>query len=683
MATPGTGNITGQTIIGYGGITIYRCDATTIEQTAVRDPSGTDLKNWKFVVRGIGYIHKWPSTALVKGPSIEADSGKSTVGAAEVGKQVRFQLAPRQTFWLFFGCTSNTISSGHKYLLVEPLNSAVSTPTDLAAREADTGLTGLTGLDVDDGPRCLQFDIVHPAGNNIWKVSYAFEVNVVLCDANDNSTNVTGVLSHRWSSTDEIDVNRCTHRHYAGTLELASAQFSPHWFRYLAVPPIQQGFRREAMSFQATPDNKKLQYSFTDTQVAYSAPPPATTWQIQHDEIISDNAGYKSSSSCMVTLSGTPDCDKSQLITLGIWIITAKLIGIKPGEVQLNRQCRMRDFHIVDWTGDVNRVQVSATCDRIMAVQAGNGGQQNKGNNANGAMVLPNTGGFQHEISAADFGPTQDNTIKGLPYAAGYNKTRSYGGYQFDRGLYQGVVSLTTIFNSVLQDSCAIGNPLAGTANAGSITGAASIGSNMLMTDLNGIPDPNRLDAPGYTVTVVGTIGDPGSPSTFYSLAGKEQPYTYYQCETKLEKNTMRVPLPIAKPVVKNDYTPSTAIIQLAPTQAKMTLRIQAERMNANPELPDPESVGAAMPYANLPQFATLGANPISMLCLWSALLPRTAEPTVNGGNMFYAGFEAIYALTRAPGPQDVFKIGHSKWGWDNNLQGTVSDTTLTNSPWY
>ena len=113
--------------------------------------------------------------------------------------------------------------------------------------------TGLSNYDVNDGPRCTQFDVVHVSSNNIFRVEASFVIHLV--QFNDNGAaleNVTGVLAHRWACTDTLDHNLRLTRTYRGLLELATSNFSPHWFRYLVVPPLQPGMRRDQMDFIAT-----------------------------------------------------------------------------------------------------------------------------------------------------------------------------------------------------------------------------------------------------------------------------------------------------------------------------------------------------------------------------------------------------------------------------------------------
>ena len=347
----GQGFTSGQTIIQYGddvnSVTIYRCDATHIEQRPVMEQSRTDLKNWQFIVRGVGFIHGWPSSAQnFSGPSIDPTdgSGNSTriqgQGAAPVIMQNRWRLKPRQRFWMATGCQTNTITSGKRILFADPLSETVNFPATGPASlttartgprtDPQTNQEGLSLVDVADGPRNLQFDVIHVAANNIFKIAYAFEVNVVLCADDDTTANQTGILAHRWASTDQYDGNLQAIRSYSGTLELASAQFNPHWFRYLVVPPVQYGFRRSHMSFQATEDGKRLRYDITDQAVARTPPAPATQWQVEHHESLINQSPLVSNGSCTVTLEGDTNVDKTDLITLGLYIITAKLIGIKP-----------------------------------------------------------------------------------------------------------------------------------------------------------------------------------------------------------------------------------------------------------------------------------------------------------------------------------------------------------------
>lgn len=618
----------GQTIVQYGNVTLYRCTTQRIEQTPVLDSiSGTVLKCWRTVVHVQGYLHGWPSAVLYQ--EVTGGTAQSAL-AGSVGRayqEVRYRLPPRQTFEMAVGCDA-TIGSGSRVVYGEPFTA--SEPADLAT-------DGLSNLDVDDGPRCLQFSVVHVSANSVFRVDAVFEVNRVICDDSGGAPdNQTGVLCHRWGCSDALDTNLRATRTYRGLVEIASAQFSPHWFRYLVVPPIQGGFRREHMSFEATPDGKKLAYTVVDQEIAIAAPHPARRWNIEHSEtsLKQDGVG-KIHGSCTVTLEGDNNVDKTQLIVLGLYVVSAKLLGVAPG-ADVPPTVMMGDVTIVDFTGDVNAVRISATCHRPADMKVG---------------VALSKPGFVKKILEAD-----------LPaFAAGYNPRQSAGGRNGEQPPYQGPAALTGMFRSKLSNPC--GSPVGITA------------APLTTSDHN----ENTAATPAATMDAV-VLEDIDTESVSYlSTSHKDNCYTHYQCESVFQSHEMRAAMPIARASSSSsgiDTSDATAIIRLAASQSRVILRIVAERVGKWPEFPDPENLyGGNATYSSSettpPNIAAVG-----MELLRSKLLGGTVTKTATGENLYRSRLEARFACKRKPNKAELLILGQNPW---TNESQTFSTTDLTN----
>jgi len=632
----------GQTIIKYGDVTLNRCLTRRIEQRPVMDSSsGTTLKNWRFVVSGQGYLHGFPTSC-----QYEATTGNSAPDAASKAyKQVRWRLAPRQQFQMAMGCSGDTVSTGTIVLQAKPMT-GVTSPSGLATNGLDYVSGGTTiGYDVDDGPRCLQFDVVHVAADNVFRVEFSFEINRVQCTDDDTAPdNTNGVLCHRWACADSLDANLRTTRTYRGLLEIATSQFSPHWFRDLVVPPIQEGMRREHMEFLASEDGKKLQYTITDQSIAISAPYPARTWSVEHTEASVMHDGMKQTGQCSVRLTGAEDVDKGQLIILGLYVVTAKLQGSKPGEAPAdNKPFFMNDVTITDYTGDVNMVQVSASGWRIPA--------ELKNDPANPLGVAVDARGFNKIIKTADL-PT---------FAAPYNPKQSADGRTGDVPVYEGPVHLTGIFRCYLQSPCSSGT-------------GVNIRTNQI-SDLNGTPD----DLPVATVTAETTPTIDTDTPSYFSTAHETLMYAYFQMESIFKTIGMRSAMPIAAAPYAGappDVSDSTSIPTLARNQGRRIVRIQAERVGGWPEFPDPETLndGYATKYIGGSSY-----TPIPQKVLSSKLLGGTITKSCNGEDIYRATMQIIYAMARAAQPLDVLQMGSNPWAAGSSLR-TISDTTLTNS---
>lgn len=640
----------GQTIVKYGTVFFYNCLLLKFHQEPFMESSRTDNKGWKYTIVIKGYLHGW-NGLLTKFHSVTTDfNGDLTrrYGQAVTSHtQVRWRLPPRQTFAIAMGCTTN-MASGDTLLYAQPLSDVAETPSDLTSVRAG-GQKGLSGLDVNDGPICTSLDIVHASADNIFEVHAAFEVHQVQCDDDGQAKlNTLGILSNRWATSDNYDHNMRTTRVHRGLLELATSQWSPHWFRSIVMPPLGNGFRRDQMNFQATEDGRKLAWTVVDQEIAISCPPPAKRWNIQHTEHTLNRDGIIGHGSCQVTLEGDSNVDKTELITLGLSVISNKLLGVKLGEAVAGINTRMGDITITDMTGDVNMIQVSATCQRGLKTIAG-------------GTVVPYMAGFRKIIQQADL------PVFVIGYG-GYDPRQSEGGRPGQETLYKGPASLISIMRCYLQIPCDDGH-------------ATDDANNNETTDLNTEIDPPVR--PNVEAIVVSSI-DEADPS-YYSLSNKTNTYTNYQCETIYKTKTMRAALPIAKKKPTSggpDTSDSTAIVELAPPQARCTIRIVGERIGEWPEFPDPEWIGRLS--FSQPQYGTAYSGPtypqIEMKCLDSKLLGGTVDKTANQENLFRARFEATMALKRAPTAAELLKFGHNKWMNEPTIDGAVSNAVLTGS---
>ncbi len=151
--------------------------------------------------------------------------------------------------------------------------------------------------------------------------------------------------------------------------------------------------------------------------------------------------------------------------------------------------------------------------------------------------------------------------------------------------------------------------------------------------------------------------------------------YTTYQMESVYKTNAMRVALPIASVPYGGggiDVSDAAAILSLSRPQCRRVVRILAERVGDWPEFPDPESMesGQATVYSG-------GITPIVQKMLDSKLLGGTQTYTCNGEQVYRARLETTFALSRAPTPPELLKMGQNKW---SSSDPAASTTTLTNS---
>ena len=113
------------------------------------------------------------------------------------------------------------------------------------------------------------------------------------------------ILSNRWRVSDNINTQDwlCT-RTFNGKMKLVGniqSQYandsytveraSAHYFRYLTMPPVQYGFKRQSLSFDESEDGKTLEYTIQDKQVYIQPPWPACDFEATSSTSIKPLAG--------------------------------------------------------------------------------------------------------------------------------------------------------------------------------------------------------------------------------------------------------------------------------------------------------------------------------------------------------------------------------------------------------
>lgn len=322
------------TSVTYNDITIYNTLTKRFDQEPVYDESHTDLLYYKFTIGIVGYVHgigtgtnsdgnpvPWPATNspfswnLIAPPSGTSFSGG---GASLQERAIRYALGtPRGPFTMFTNSTIDPISGVVRN--GDPLLTCF--PATAFGRQASFNASG---VDLNNGPKPTALRVMSISGDAIFRVEFEIEICKMECDSEGNCLNDSGVLSNRWTMTDDIDNNFYTTRTLQGVLKTITARLNPQSFRAFVVPPLGSGFRRSHMTFIASADGLSLNYTVVDTEIAFSAPPPATTWKLSHSEMT--GSGIISNSEVFVMLGGPRGVNKKLLIAIACQIIEAKAL---------------------------------------------------------------------------------------------------------------------------------------------------------------------------------------------------------------------------------------------------------------------------------------------------------------------------------------------------------------------
>lgn len=619
----------GFTVVEYGGRgesgeyewQLRNCLTERFEQEIVKDETRTDMLFSRFTIVVTGYIHgepDWQKYHRRVGPE-----STNTNNAASEQFGMRLHLEPRKNLRVRVGVSDYSASVpgdagfGTVLLYAEPWPSLT---------------TGAMGpWDLDDGPWCSEFAITKTAANHVYHVRATFHTSRLECDSSNGafglskpgtaSGNTTGVLSNKWTVSDEIDDSYYLTRTYQGRLRIASSRLSAHSFRSIVVPPLAKGMKRHRMGFVSSADGKHLDWTVVDTEVSFAAPYPATDWNVTHT-IATDNAAV-STGTVSVYLKGDRNVVKRDLFSLGMYIIGAKLYGA----MRLQQQKKgviTRKISLTDEIGKENAVRLEAE----VLLSA----------NQKGFAVAMN----QVFARIADIGKPLTNAD--IP---NYDRELSRGGRPGEKIKVEGPIPAIGIFASRLQSPCNDEHETA--PNTGFASGSTASKSN-----------------PGNSPTISAAVAssdyswtEENSPAI--STAQTQDVYTYYQIENIYQTSGMKAALPVAK---DPDATSTSAnnddtckVVSLGPGQSKRIVRVRAERAGDWPVLPKPVDyaitnyvvgqgdVSAGQAIVNDVKFA-----------------PQTTEITPTGERLYVAAVDIEYLLTRVVDASQPLRVGNNPW---------------------
>ncbi|MEK9811221.1 MAG: hypothetical protein VW362_12285, partial [Candidatus Nanopelagicales bacterium] len=199
-------------------------------------------------------------------------------------------------------------------------------------------------------------------GDEVLAIEFEIEICMVQCDTTGKvPDNESGILSNRWSMSDTVDRNFYTTRTITGRLVTINGNLSSHALRKWVVPRLQPGFRRDSMSFTATNDGLKLDYTIVDKEVAFAAPDPATEWNTQYR--VSSNDAKLVDAEIGVYLAGPSDVDKLALTRIAIAVLEARVFDLKNRKAagRNDGSAFIRQIDLLDeQNGDVNSIRLTA-----------------------------------------------------------------------------------------------------------------------------------------------------------------------------------------------------------------------------------------------------------------------------------------------------------------------------------
>jgi hypothetical protein len=153
-----------------------------------------------------------------------------------------------------------------RHLLMQPFGRLVWTVGDTAILD-----TGVNGVDADNGPTPLSFDVLKLLGEHkTWVVRYRIKARVNECKGG-NKDKGNMLLSNRWTMRTDTDDQHVTTRIIRGEAKFNSALLNEaglnaDQFRAVLVHPVPQGFRRENVDAEQASDGNTYRYTVIDQE---------------------------------------------------------------------------------------------------------------------------------------------------------------------------------------------------------------------------------------------------------------------------------------------------------------------------------------------------------------------------------------------------------------------------------
>lgn len=576
--------MTGQTIIQYNGVTIFGCVTRRFDQESVYDDSDTDLLYEKFTVVVSGTVH---------GVSAQTTTGMTPVSSGSASRHfnsVNYLLAqPRKSFLMATGADSNG-ENGVTLLECEAF----------AANGSDAKTT-ISHRDVNNGPITRNIRIKKITADQLFFVDVEFEICMRVCDSSGSVSNsINSVLSNRWSSQDEIDKNQTTTRTFTGRLRVANSRLNAHDFRYLVLPPLASGMRRDKMRFLVTEDGLNLEYTITDKEVHYAPPEPATSWSYSHTE--HSGTGMHWYGEVSIRLEGDRNVNKKKLIQIAAQIILQRSnLGIQ----RANPANILELMSITDEYGD----NVSAVSAYARFREA----------TAPGIRGMINTESLGRPINA--------NDLAGI--VASYDRNISRGHVRRGGLKVSGPVDLIGAVTAHLRDPC-------------------SPGSQSIVDGVKVQPSRSPRTGDGGGV-VEGEIVDelPDEEPDYLSESHKDAMYEHWSFQSTYHDDQGNVQLPFTNSPSSSDAT--SVVVALHFPVGQRTVRATGTRTGQSPVFPKAQNYHDSV-------------TGIDAILLHAKLLASTSERTPDGQEMFRSDIEYKYALSRPPRSNERLPIGINPW---------------------
>lgn len=532
----------GTTVI-YNGVTLQNVSTNQWNETIMYDDSGADPVGMQYDLVFDSVVHVqgiFDEGALtLTAPAYATDAVDHASATAALRSILTHLEQPRKRLIVKFG--ENTIVN------VAP---------------ADGRETYARATDIDNGPKPQSVKIFRIASDQAFRIRFAIRAFVNNCE---HKFKVGMVVNNRWSVQEAMDENFAIHRTITGTIRLNAAPtantLDPLGYRNLAFPQLEDGFRRQSVSYTASSNGLQLNYQVVDQQSHYAAPWPATRMTGSHTEQTMDGATFISSCTCRLT--GPPHCSVPDLVARAIQFTQyrinwdrfrlALVAGDTPTDEQLN--VRILDAYIREDVGDTPAVEVGVriqqTLKEFTSILA-------KVRNEKWGQAEFDQ--LRHPLTSNDDGAGSQS------YRVNWHYNPSVFGYD-SRGQRRTALS-SAFLRCVLQGQCGDANVLQSTS--GSVPDKESESKRREVTITETQSSSSELDYPNAAAT-----WSDEHLNAMYLVVSQSNVYTW---------DNVTAQLPVAGPIDGN--APTASLVKLSEQTSQRILKVDYERFGIPPRIP-------------------------------------------------------------------------------------------------
>lgn len=365
----------------YNGVLMQDCETKEFVTTIETEESGTDLLHSRYRLTVSSMIVSIEPPSITDGPfpssshnsalrtpplGIEPEAANAEAEAVDQLRIAEARLRePRKDFWLAVHgtrassivatepTTSDTPGSGFRIVLAATghYDKSDGSPTteypEFITAFSDSITKKFTNakrkehIDCNNGPipQAVSVSIV---GGRFLRVQFTIEVTLNICRNQPSglaptrdARKVKGVISNRWSVTEDLDANFCTTHNIEGTLVISDHRYKAQAMRTMVHPGLFPYARLEGRTFAVDRTGKSLAYRFAIKEVGIAPPKGLVDWDATYSES-SAMGSANQFGTFNIKVRGavkrppgqTPQAQKKIMLRLMFAILASRLTGI-------------------------------------------------------------------------------------------------------------------------------------------------------------------------------------------------------------------------------------------------------------------------------------------------------------------------------------------------------------------